>query len=420
MDFSFDILIIRQILIAIVIGFMLGLQRDIAYHRKKRNGFAGARTFAMIALVGYLSAWMNQKIEFFVLVSFLIVGAFVLISYLYKSIYKQLSGSTTEFTMIITYILGLLVFFSKAQYAILIAIVILILLDIKGRLKHFRSFITPKDMQSTILFLVMTFIILPLLPDATIDPFGVFNPYETWIMVVLIAGISFMGYIAIKVLGTQRGIYITGIFGGLVSSTAVSITLSKIYALKQNFLKSFAGAIAISYSIMYIRVLVEAFVINPTLAKAIMIPYLLASLFAFAFVFYLYKQSCNTQSVEELKINSNPLEISEALKLGLLFGIIFGSIAFFQSRFGDAGIYLVAFLSGLTDVDAITLSLSKLALSKISMEVAINGIVIATIVNSVVKLGIVWVVGGKKIGMLIALYYLITLSAMIVPLWMLR
>jgi len=415
MDFSFDILIVRQILISIVIGFMLGLQRDIAYHRKKRNGFAGARTFAMIALMGYMSGWIHEKVEHFVLVSFLIVGAFVLISYIYKSFYKKLSGSTTEFTMLITYLLGLLVFYNKAQYAILIAIIILILLDIKGRLRRFRNFITPKDMQSTILFLVMTFIILPLLPDKTIDPFGVFNPYETWIMVVLIAGISFMGYIAIKVLGTHRGIYITGIFGGLVSSTAVSITLSKIYALRQNFLKSFAGAIAISYSIMYIRVLLEAFVINPTLAKELMVPYLMASFFAFAFVFYLYKKSATTQSVKELQINSNPLEISEALKLGLLFGLIFGSIAFFQSRFGDTGIYLVAFLSGLTDVDAITLSLSKLAIDKISMDVAINGIVIATVVNSIVKLGIVWVVGGKKIGTMIALYYMITLTAMIVP-----
>jgi len=420
MDFSFDTLILQQIVVSIVIGFMIGLQRDIAYHRKKRNGFAGARTFAMIALIGYLSAWINQKIEFFVLVSFFVVGSFVLLSYIYKSFYKHLSGSTTEFTMILTYILGLMVFYSQVQYAVVIAIILLILLDIKGRLKEFRTFVTPKDVQSTILFLVMTFIILPLLPDKAIDPFGVFNPYETWIMVVLIAGISFMGYIAIKVLGTQRGIYVTGIFGGLVSSTAVSITLSKIYALKQEFLKSFAGAIAISFSIMYIRVLIEAFVMNPTLAKAIMLPYLLASLLAFAFVFYLYKQSCQTNQVEELHINSNPLEIIEALKLGMLFGVIFGSIAFFQSRFGDTGIYIVAFLSGLTDVDAITLSLSKLALSKISMEVAINGIVIATVVNSIVKLGIVWVLGGRKIGLLIALYYLLTLSAMIISLWMLR
>ena len=419
MDFTFDILIIRQILISIVIGFMLGLQRDIAYHRKKRNGFAGARTFAMIALVGYMSGWINQEVEFFVLISFFIVGSFVLLSYIYKAFYKQLSGATTEFAMLITYLLGLMVFYSKAQYAILIAIVILILLNIKGRLKHFRSFITPKDMQSTILFLVMTFIILPLLPDKAIDPFGVFNPFETWIMVVLIAGISFMGYIAIKVLGAHRGIYLTGIFGGLLSSTAVSITLSKIYALKQEFLRSFAGAIALSFSIMYIRVLLEAFIINPTLAKKLMIPYLLASFFAFIFVFYLYKKSSVTQQVEELNINSNPLEISEALKLGLLFGLIFGSIAFFQSKFGDTGIYIVAFLSGLTDVDAITLSLSKLALDKISMEVAINGIVIATVVNSLVKLGIVWVVGGKKLGSVIALYYLITLNAMIIPFWIL-
>lgn len=400
-----------------IIGFMLGLQRDISNHKKNRTGFAGARTFALIALIGYISALINQKVEYFVLVSFFIVGSFVILSYIHKAFYKKLLGSTTEFTIIITYILGLLVFYAQAQYAILIAILILILLDIKEQLKRFRSFITSKDMQSMILFLVMTFIILPLLPDKTIDPFGVFNPYQTWIMVVLIAGISFMGYIAIKTVGTQKGIFITGIFGGLVSSTAVSITLSKIYKTKQDFIKSFAGAIAIAYSIMYLRVLLEVFVINQELAKMIMIPYILASIVAFLFVFYLYKHSYSNQPVEELQINSNPLEIGEALKLGLLFGIIFGSIAFFQSKFGDMGIYIVAFLSGLTDVDAITLSLSKLALDKISMQIAINGIIIATIINSMVKLGIVFVLGGKKLGGIIALYYLLTLLALIVPLW---
>ncbi|KIM07862.1 MAG: hypothetical protein KU38_10345 [Sulfurovum sp. FS08-3] len=413
MEFAFDIVTVRHIIISLVIGFMLGLQRDISYYQHKRNGFAGARTFAMIALMGYLSAWLNQEIEFFVLVSFLIVGSFVLLSYIYKAFCKKLSGSTTEFTMIITYTLGLMVYYSKAQYAIMIAILLLIVLDIKGRLKHFRSFITPKDMQSTILFLAMTFIVLPLLPDRTIDPFGVFNPYETWIMVVLIAGISFMGYIAIKVLGTQRGIYLTGIFGGLVSSTAVSITLSKIYALKQDFLKNIAGAIAISFSIMYLRVLLEAFVINPALAHKLALSYLLASLFAFLFVIYLYRASSLMQHNETITINNNPLEISEALKLGLLFGVIFGSIAFFQSKMGDTGIYIVAFLSGLSDVDAITLSLSKLALEQISMEVAINGIIIATVTNSLVKLGIVWILGGKRLGGVIALYYLITLAPII-------
>ncbi len=417
MDFTFDLLIVEQILISIVIGFMLGLQRDISYQNKKRNGFAGARTFAIVSLLGYLSAFLNEKVEYFVLVSLLIVGGFVLVSYVYKSFYNKLAGSTTEFAIIMTYLLGLLVYYSQAQYAILIAILILVLLDIKGRLEHFRSHITPKDVQSTILFLVMTFVILPLLPDKTVDPFGVFNPYATWIMVVLIAGISFMGYIAIKVLGTQRGVYLTGVFGGLASSTAVSITLSKLYALKGEYLHSFAGAIAISFSIMYVRVLAEVFVINPSLGKMLMVPYLVASFFAFLFVFYLYRSSCSTQSVEKLDLKSNPLEISEALKLGLLFGLIFGSIAFFQSKFGDTGIYIVAFLSGLTDVDAITLSLSKLALEKISSDAAINGIVIATVVNSMVKLGIVWFVGGKRIAAMIGIYYLLTLSMLMIALY---
>jgi len=306
-----------------------------------------------------------------------------------------------------------MMYLSLDNYAVLIAVIMLFLLEIKTALAKFEAQITAPDITAATLFLIMTFVVLPLLPDKMIGPFEVFNPYKTWLMVVLIAGISFVGYISIKILGNKRGVYLTGLFGGLVSSTAVSITLSKLYALKQEHLKNFVGGMAIASTIMYIRVLTEVSIFNPSLAKSLALPYILATIVGFAFVVYLYKNG-TVHKVEHVAVVNNPLELSEALKLGLLFGIIFGSIGIFQSNFGDYGVYVISFLSGLTDVDAITLSLSQLAKVKISELTAMYGIMIATVVNSIVKLGIVFMLGGRKPGMLMAIFYLLSIGSMII------
>ena len=410
---TMEIAIIEQIGITFIIGLMIGLQREIYYQRKGRKEFAGTRTFSLIALFGYLSAWMDHYVSFFLPVSLFLFGLLVLSAYIYKTMKTDYHGSTTEIAAFITFILGAMVYHSLANYAVFIAVLMLLLLEIKGTLIKIEKEITPPDTKSAILFLAMTFVVLPILPDKMIDPFNIFNPHKTWLMVVLVAGISFVGYVAIKILGNKRGVYLTGIFGGLVSSTAVSITLSKLYALKQEHLKNFAGGIAIASTIMYIRVLAETAVFNSSLAKSLALPYISAAIAGLVFVVYLYKNE-TVHKVEHIAVTNNPLELSEALKLGLLFGIIFGSIGIFQSKFGDSGVYVISFLSGLTDVDAITLSLSQLAEVKISELTAIYGIMIATVVNSIVKLGIVFVLGGRKLGMLMAIFYLLSIGSMII------
>ena len=408
-----EIAIVEKIVITIIIGFMIGLQREMREHSKEHIKFAGARTFALISLLGYLSAWMQTFIPFFLHVSLILFGLLILVTYVYKTVKTDSHGTTTEIAAFMTYILGMMMYLSLEHYAVFIAVIMLLLLEIKSTLAKVEKKITQTDIKSATLFLVMTFVVLPLLPNEMIDPFGVFNPYKTWLMVVLIAGISFIGYIAIKILGNKRGVYLTGIFGGLVSSTAVSITLSKLYALQQTYLKNFAGGIAIASTVMYMRVLTETAIFNPDLAKLLAFPYISAAIVGLVFVVYLYKNETVYQ-VEHIAVTNNPLELSEALKLGLLFGIIFGSIGIFQSKFGDSGVYVISFLSGLTDVDAITLSLSQLAKVKISELTAMYGIMIATVVNSTVKLGIVFVLGGRKAGMLMALFYLLSIGAMII------
>ncbi len=407
-----------QIAIAIILGLLIGLQREIYYLRNKRKEFAGTRTFALISLLGFLSAWLQKSIPAFLPVMLAVFGLLVIAAFVYKVLYSTSKGATSEIAALITFVLGVMVYEGLQNYAVFLAVVLIFLLEFKSKFVLFEKHVAPKDSQAAVLFLAMTFVVLPLLPDKTIDPFHVFNPYQTWLMVVLVAGISFVGYVAIKILGTKRGVYLTGIFGGLVSSTAVSITLSKLYALKRVFVKNYAGGIAIASTFMYLRVLFEASVFNFKLAEHLAIPYLAAAGTGLLFVLYLYRTS-PSHKVEEASVRNNPLELSEALKLGLLFGLILGSIGFFQEHYGDAGVYVVSALSGLTDVDAITLSLSKLAGNKINELTAIYGIVIASAVNSGVKLGIVFVLGGKKLGLILTLFYLVTIGAMVATLFIL-
>ncbi|HSR74548.1 MAG TPA: MgtC/SapB family protein [Sulfurovum sp.] len=408
-----EIAIIEKIVVTLIIGFMIGLQREMREHSKEYIRFAGTRTFTLIALLGYLSAWMQNFVPFFLHVSLFLFGSLILAIYVYKTVKSDSHGATTEIAAFVTYILGMMMYLSLDDYAIFIAVIMLLILEIKSTLVKVEKEITQTDIKSATLFLVMTFVVLPLLPNEMVDPFGVFNPHRTWLMVVLIAGISFIGYIAIKILGNKRGVYLTGIFGGLVSSTAVSITLSKLFTSQNIYLKNFAGGMAIASTIMYMRVLAETAVFNSDLARSLVFPYVSAALVGLVFVVYLYKNE-RVYKVEHIAVTNNPLELSEALKLGLLFGIIFGSIYIFQSKFGDSGVYIISFLSGLTDVDAITLSLSQLATVKISESTAMYGIMIATVVNSVVKLGIVFALGGRKLGMLMSLFYFLSIGVMVI------
>jgi uncharacterized membrane protein (DUF4010 family) len=295
----------------------------------------------------------------------------------------------------------------------------IILLEIKPRLQRIEQNVTPSDIKATILLLAMTFLLLPVLPDEMIGPYKLFNPYKTWLMAVIIAAISFVGYVAIKILGNKRGVLLTGLFGGLISSTAVSISLSQMYTTQKDYLNNFAAGIAMACTLMYLRVLFEAFVINKKVALILLLPYAAASLSGLIFVYILYKNSKTaTFDLEAVSTTKNPLQLSEAIKFGILFGIIYGAISIVQNHYGNIGVYIISTLSGITDVDAITLSLSQLALDeKLTLQASAAGIVIASATNSLVKLGIVFWIGGRAIGWRLTFFFILTLGMMGAGVW---
>ena len=395
-----DVENLKAIVTVLLIGLMIGLQRSLTYILQKEQFFMGSRTFALIALAGYMAGWLGSEIDGFVLVVTLTIAAFIAMTYHFKVTKLGKLGITTQIAAFITYLIGLMVWYDLQNYAIFIAVLIIVLLEIKPKLQQIERHISPTDIDSVILLLVMTFVILPVLPDKMIGPYHLFNPYKTWVMAIIISALSFVGYIAIKILGQKHGVLVTGAAGGLISSTAVSITLSEIFPKRVDLIPIYAAGITISWTFMFIRVFVETLIIDVQLAKIVAIPYLLTAAIGLVYVYYLYKRA-PTAEVEfhNPKLEKNPLQLSEAIKFGILFGIIYGAISFVENRYGDIGVYVVSVISGITDVDAITLSLSEMAKEqRLTQLAALTGIVAASYTNTIVKLTIVYWLGGRALG----------------------
>ncbi len=398
---------------------MIGIQRSIHHLRQDEQSFAGTRTFALIAMVGYLSAKLNQQFSGIALISAILAGALILTAYYFKVTQEEGYGTTTHFTAIATYLLGMLVSLGQEHYATFIAVLIIIILEIKPKLQRFEAHITPADINAAVLLLAMTFLVLPVLPDRMVGPYQLFNPYKTWLMAVIISAISFIGYAAIKLLGHQKGLFLTGALGGLASSTGVTVSMSRLAAVQKGYTSHFASAIAIACTFMFLRVIVLVFIVNPFLAKQLLIPFIAATSGGLIYTWYLYRSSKSADIPLEDSFAKNPLQLSEAVKFGILFGIVYGAVNFVQTRYGDIGVYLVSMLSGITDVDAVTLTMAQLQIDeKLSSVAAINGIFIASIVNSLVKLGIASWMGGKEIGWQLAKYFIVTLGLLGMAIWL--
>ncbi len=422
-----DIHIVKSILIAIAVGFMIGMQRAIYHLNRGETSFAGSRTFSIIALVGYLAGFINNHFQGFAIVTAFMAGIVIAIAYYFKVYTSQKGsgqidyGSTTHFAAIATYLLGLMVSLNFEKYAIFAGVLIVVLLELKPKLQRFEAKITATDINAAVLLLAITFLVLPILPNKMIGPYQLFNPYKTWLMAVIISTLSFVGYAAIKIFGHKKGLFLTGALGGLVSSTAVAVSMSRIAATRKDLAAPAAGAISLACTFMFLRVLVLTFVVNPGLALKVLWPFTIAALVGLVFTYYLFRKSRPVEVKMEDGFTQNPLQFSEAVKFGIIFGIVYGATHFVQAKYGDLGVYVVSLLSGITDVDAITLSLAQLAAEGSLRPLAgVNGIVLASIVNSLVKFAISCWIGGRWLAWPLIKYFLLTLGGLMSALWFLE
>ncbi|MDD4855283.1 MAG: MgtC/SapB family protein [Sulfuricurvum sp.] len=406
-----DPLFIQNSILSLVLGFLIGLQREMhTIYSHKIEDFGGARTFSMIALFGYLSSWFTSFSPYFILVASAAAGILLVAAYVINSMAVSEKGSTSEFAALITFIIGAMLYFVPPLFPVFITIIVLFVLNIKDTVQEYKQTITKQDLSAAILFMIMTFVILPILPDKPIDAMGLVNLYRIWIMVVLVAGISFFGYIAIRLLGATHGIGVAGLFGGLVSSTAVAMNMARRIHQNGFLAKNVAIGIALASSMMLIRAGIEMWVINPELTRSFILPIAIGSLCGFGYIGMLYLTSRREEIPQNIEFK-NPFDIKEALIMGIIFGVTLALIKLANIYTGNMGVYAIASLSGIADVDAIVLSLSSLAKNGLNPVTAHHAILIAIITNTLTKTALVLFLGKVQLFRFVFMYYLISIGA---------
>lgn len=387
------------LLISIGMGFLIGMERQFSKEAQEHEEqFAGIRTFTMVSMFGFISAIISSMIGTWIFGATLVcVFAFVIISYIQLSKLPSNKGATSEFALLITFMLGGLVFLGMVLFALIVMVVMLLLLTFRPTLHLFVEKLKRQELLAIILFVVMSALVIPFLPADNFGPYDLWNLKEIWQMVVLVAGTSLMGYMIAKFMG-ERGTMIAGLVGGLVSSTSVALTFSRKSKEAASASSSFYYAMGIisACTIMFPRVLFEVYVINWELFLELWVPILIISIAGFGSAFLIYAFRKGKPGGDGI-ILKNPLDLATAIKFALLYAAIQWLVKYAGENFGDNGTYIAGAISGITDVDAITLSMAKMAKSGGDSAIAINTILIAALSNTLVKFMIVLSIGSVEL-----------------------
>ena len=387
------------LLISIGMGFLVGIERQFSKEaREHEEQFAGIRTFTLVSILGFISGMLSSLIGAWIFGAILVcVFAFVIVSYLQMSKLPGNKGATSEFALLITFILGGLVFLKMVLFALIVMVVMLLLLTFKPVLHLFVEKLERKEILAMVLFVIISALVIPFLPDKNFGPYQLWNLKEIWQMVVLVAGTSLVGYMIAKFMG-ERGTIIAGLVGGLVSSTSVTLTFSR--KSKETISKSssfyYAMGIISACTMMFPKVLFEVYIINWDLFLDLWIPILLISIAGFSSAFFIYTLRKENPAGDGV-ILKNPLDLATAIKFAVLYALVQWFVKYAGDNFGDSGTYIAGAISGITDVDAITLSMAKMAKSGGDSAIAVNTILIAALSNTLVKFMIVLSLGSIEL-----------------------
>ncbi len=404
--------------VAIGIGFLIGLQREYAFRDSKREPVAGERTFALMGLVGALAAFsaeiLNYPAAFVVII--LIIGLLTSVSY-FVGAWRGFVGLTTDVSIVIVVILGGLCYWGHLTLAVALGIATAVLLSVKFETDRLVQALTREDIVSALKLAVISAIILPVLPNMSIlsPPFDVLNPFKIWLMVVYISAINFLGYILVKVIGPQQGIGLTGLLGGLVSSTSVTISLSERSRRDSWLSSSYSLAIIVAWSVMFIRAIVYVGILSQALLARIWLPLTAAGMIGLSYAWLITRSQPKISNEKEKMEFPNPLNLSTAIRFGVVYTIILVIARSAQLYFGDPGILISSAVAGLANSDAITLSLTELAKkNEVGFNIAGLAIVLATMSNTLVKGVIVLSIGHTNLRKVVLPGFLLILAAGII------
>ena len=376
---------------------LLGLERE---RTKGEEGGLGVRTFALLALAGAIAGYLDETLG----LSGFALGLFAAIAVLIVSLYvvtalRGDTGITTESSALLCFVLGLLCARGQIQFAAWVGVAMALLLALKDWLHRLARRIDASDVEATLKFAIVTLIILPLVPDHNYGPapLDVLNPYKIWLMVVLISGLNFASYILVKTVGAEHGVGIAGLLGGLVSSTATTLGFSQRSREPGEDASALALGILLAWTVMFFRVVIMTWFINGPLGLRLGVAMALLCVVSLGACYWLWRRH-KQQERGQVEAGSNPFELDEAIKFGLLFGVVVFLAKAAEVFLGEAGLYLAAGIAGLTDVDAITLAMADLAKTDDkNLTPAARAIVIAVLANTLVKSLMAMSLGSKEL-----------------------
>jgi uncharacterized membrane protein (DUF4010 family) len=408
-----NLIVLQQLAVSFGLGLLLGLQRERA-----ESSIGGIRTFPLIALFGTVCALLGKTFGGWLVAAGLLALVTIVV---YSNFAKIKSGEidpgmTTEVAALLLYALGAYLVIGSMVVAVVVGGAMAVLLQFKKPLHALAGAIGERDMRAIMQFVLLSLVILPVLPHQDFGPYGIWNPFRIWLMVVLIVGISLTGYIAYKCLGARRGTLLAGVLGGLISSTATTVSYARRTLENTKLVNLATVVIVVASCISLGRVLVEMAAVAPV-AFASMAPPVVAILavsIVIAVAMFLWQPSGDAQMPEQ----KNPAELKPAFIFAAIYAVVLLAVAIAKEHFGCAGFYTVAIVSGLTDMDAITLSSARLVESgHTDSSTGWHAILIAAMSNVVFKFGTVSLLGHRLLTLRIGAVFGLILICGAVALW---
>lgn len=398
-----DARLVWSLAAALIIGALVGIEREKSQGQSGHVGIGGVRTFILFSLTGAVSAWLSQLLAsaWIFVVAVAAVGALAVAGYVVQAKAKpEAVGLTTETAAVGVALLGGACVAGQVSLALALGVAFSAILAYKRPMHDLVAKLGTEDISAGVKLLAATFIVLPLLPAEAIDPWGAIRPRTLWMLVILIAALSLVGYVASRALGTQRGTTITGLTGGLVSSTAVTLAFARQSREEAGRTDdALAAGLLLAWAVMSIRVVVLAAFVHAPLVPALLLPFgAMTAVTLGAVVLLLGRTRKQEPAVSGSVVLRNPFSLTAAIKFALLFAAVLVVVALAERYFPRGGYYFVAALAGLTEVDAITLSMTSLFRDGgVAATTAARALVIAALSNTVVKCGMVVVLASAPL-----------------------
>ncbi len=380
---------------SLALGLLIGLERE-----RRASARAGVRTFALTALFGALAAMLGQLAGggWLPAAGLGLVGIMIISAY-YSRPDEADPGTTSVVALLVCYCLGALVWYGQSQLAVMLAIATTVLLYFKTELEGLSQRLSARDLISMLQFAVLSFVILPVLPDTDFGPFEALNARQIWLMVVLVSGVSLAGYAALRLLGSRHGVTVVAVFGGLVSSTATTLVFARHTREDGGLAPTAAVVVLLANLTMVARLGVMVAVLAPALLPhlaMVFLPGFVLGLLVTGFI-WRRQRAGGELPVPEVR---NPTELPMALGFGAIYATVLLCAAWLGQAVGSKGIYALALISGITDVDAIALSSLRLfSQAKLEPGTVLTAMALAVLASLLFKLGLILTVGGRPLAL---------------------